>query len=244
MKLTQGLAALALLVTATAVNAEFSGTVTATSDYDWRGVTQTAQDPALQGSIDWAMDNGLHAGAWASNVDFGSGDPNVEVDFYAGWGGGETYVWDVGAVYYVYPGESDFNFPEIYASLGWEFLTGKISYSWDFAGTSETAFYYEANLDYGLPANFGVIGHIGYSDGDGITAAYSNFDVNGNIVEEVDNYMDWAVGITYTWGHFDFALKWVDGEDLETKRDTVDDISSSEARAIFSVATTFPWSKE
>jgi hypothetical protein len=36
----------------------------------------------------------------------------------------------------------------------------------------------------------------------------------------------------------------VDGEDLETKRDTVDDISSSEARAIFSVSTTFPWSKD
>jgi uncharacterized protein (TIGR02001 family) len=244
MKSTQGLAALVLLATTTAAHAEFSGTVTATTDYDWRGVTQTAQDPALQGSLDYATDFGLYAGAWASNVDFGSGDPNVEIDFYVGWGGGETLLWDVGAIYYVYPGESDFNFPEIYASLGWEFIEGKISYSWDFAGTSETAFYYEANVDYGLPANFGVIGHIGYSDGDGITAAYSNYDVNGNIVEEVDNYMDWAVGITYTWGHFDLALKWVDGEDLETKRDTVDDISSSEARAIFSVSTTFPWSKD
>jgi uncharacterized protein (TIGR02001 family) len=244
MKSTQGLAALVLLATTTAAHAEFSGTVTATTDYDWRGVTQTAQDPALQGSLDYATDFGLYAGAWASNVDFGSGDPNVEIDFYVGWGGGETLLWDVGAIYYVYPGESDFNFPEIYGSLGWEFIEGKISYSWDFAGTSETAFYYEANVDYGLPANFGVIGHIGYSDGDGITAAYSNYDVNGNIVESVDNYMDWAVGITYTWGHFDLALKWVDGEDLETKRDTVDDISSSEARAIFSVSTTFPWSKD
>ena len=244
MKSTQGLAALVLLATTTAAHAEFSGTVTATTDYDWRGVTQTAQDPALQGSLDYATDFGLYAGAWASNVDFGSGDPNVEIDFYVGWGGGETLLWDVGAIYYVYPGESDFNFPEIYGSLGWEFIEGKISYSWDFAGTSETAFYYEANVDYGLPANFGVIGHIGYSDGDGITAAYSNYDVNGNIVESVDNYMDWAVGITYTWGYFDFALKWVDGEDLETKRDTPDDISSSEARAIFSVSTTFPWSKE
>jgi uncharacterized protein (TIGR02001 family) len=233
MKLTHGVAAVVLLATATAAHAEFSGTVTATTDYDWRGVTQSAQDPAIQGSIDWSMDMGLYAGAWASNVDFGSGDPNVEVDLYVGWSGGDTLTWDVGGVYYTYPGESDFNFPELYASLGWEFLEGKISYSWDFAGTSETAFYYEANLDYGLPANFGVIGHIGYSDGDGISAAYGQ-----------DNYMDWALGISYTWSHFDFSLKWVDGEDLKTLRDTPDDISSSEARAIFTVSTTFPWSDD
>jgi len=243
MKLTHGVAALVLLASATAAQAEFSGTVTATSDYDWRGVTQSAQDPALQGSIDWSMDMGLYAGAWASNVDFGSGDPNVEIDLYVGWAGGETLVWDVGAVYYTYPGESDFNFPEIYGSLGWEFLEAKISYSWDFAGVDESAWYYEANLDYGLPANFGVIGHIGYSDGDGIRDAYSDFDKNGNFVV-VDNYYDWAIGLTYTWSHFDFSLKWVDGEDLKSKRDTVDDISSSEARAIFSVSTSFPWSDE
>lgn len=233
MKLTHGVAAVFLLATATAAHAQVSGTVTATTDYDWRGVTQTAQDPALQGSLDYASDMGLYAGVWASNVDFGSGDPNVEIDLYAGWSGGETLVWDVGAVYYTYPGESSFNFPELYGSLGWEFIEGKISYSWDFAGTSETAFYYEANIDYGLPANFGVIGHIGYSDGDGIEAAYGQ-----------DNYMDWAVGMTYTWSHFDFSLKWVDGEDLETLKNTPDDIASSEARAIFSVSTTFPWTDE
>jgi uncharacterized protein (TIGR02001 family) len=233
MKLTHGVAAVVLLATATAAHAEFSGTVTATTDYDWRGVTQSAQDPAIQGSIDWSMDMGLYAGAWASNVDFGSGDPNVEVDLYVGWSGGDTLTWDVGGVYYTYPGESDFNFPEIYGSLGWEFLEGKISYSWDFAGTSKSAMYYEANLDYGLPANFGVIGHIGYSDGDGIRAAYDQ-----------SNYYDWALGISYTWSHFDFSLKWVDGEDLKTLRDTPDDISSSEARAIFTVSTTFPWSDD
>ncbi len=233
MKLTHGVAAVLLLATATAAHAEFSGTVTATTDYDWRGVTQTAQDPALQGSFDWSSDMGIYAGVWASNVDFGSGDPNVEVDLYAGWSGGEVLTYDFGGVYYTYPGESDFNFPELYASVGWEFLSAKISYSWDFAGTSETAFYYEGNVDYGLPANFGVIGHIGYSDGDGISAAYGQ-----------SNYYDWAVGITYTWSHFDFELKWVDGEDLDTLRNTPDDIASSDARAIFTVSTTFPWSNE
>jgi uncharacterized protein (TIGR02001 family) len=233
MKLSQGLGALVLLASATAAHAEFSGTVTATTDYDWRGVTQTAQGPALQGSLDYASDMGVYLGAWASNVDFGSGDPNIEIDLYAGWGGGETFPWDVGIVYYTYAGESSFNFPEIYGSLGWKFLEAKISYSWDFAGTSETAMYYEGNLNYELPHNFGLTGHLGYSDGDGISAAYDQ-----------DNYTDWSAGLTYTWGHFDFALKWVDGSDLKTLEKTKDDISSTEARAIFSVSTTFPWKSE
>ena len=71
MKLTHGLAALVLLASATAANAEVTGTLTAVSDYNWRGVTQTSMDPALQGSIDYAHDSGFYAGAWASNVDFG-----------------------------------------------------------------------------------------------------------------------------------------------------------------------------
>lgn len=233
MKLIQGVAAVALLVAGTAANAEITGTVTGVTDYDWRGVTQSAQGPALQGSLDYAHDSGFYAGAWASNVDFGSGDPNIEIDMYAGFAGGETFLWDVGAVYYTYPGESSFNFPEMYASLGWEWLEGKISYTWDFAGTDETAFYYEANVTYPLPASFGVTGHIGYSDGDGIEAAYGQ-----------DNYMDWSVGLTYEISHFTLALKWVDGEDLETLKNTPDDISSTEARAIFSISTTFPWSDD
>jgi uncharacterized protein (TIGR02001 family) len=233
MNLSQGLGAIVLMASAAAAHAEFTGTVTATTDYDWRGITQSAQDPALQGSLDYASDIGLHGGVWASNVDFGEGDPNMEIDFYAGWGGGEEYPWDIGFLYYTYPGASDSNFPEAYGSLGWKWFTAKVSYSWDFAGTSENAMYYEGNVAYDLPHNFGLTGHLGYSDGDGIEAAYGEGD-----------YMDWSAGVTYTWGHFDFALKWVDGSDMKTLNDTHDDISSSDARAIFSVSTTFPWKAE
>ena len=72
MRLSHGLAALAILATASMAHADLSGTLTAVSDYDFRGVTQTAQDPALQGSIDWAAESGFYVGAWASNIDFGN----------------------------------------------------------------------------------------------------------------------------------------------------------------------------
>jgi len=238
MKLTQGLAAFVLLATASAAQAEFpgtfTGTVTAVSDYNWRGVTQTSQDPALQGSVDYSMENGFYAGAWASNVDFGDCcDEEVEVDLYTGFSGGETVTWDVGFVYYWYPGAEDLDFPEVYASVGYEWVEAKLSYSSDFANYSEQAWYLEGNAAYELPANFGLEAHIGYSTGDGIEEAYGQ-----------DDYFDWSVGVTYAFKNFGLGLKYVDGSDLETLDGTPDDVSSSEGVVIFSVSTTFPWSQE
>lgn len=231
MKLTQGLAAVALSLAALSAQAEVTGTAGVYSDYNWRGITQTAQDPALQGSIDYAHDSGFYIGAWGSNVDFGNCcDENVEIDIYTGFRFGETLTWDVGLVYYTYPGADDLDFPEIYVGLGWEWLSGKISYSNDFGNSDESAFYYEANAAYELPANFGINAHLGYSDGDAIDLFYE------------DSYMDWAVGVTYDWSHFTLGLKYADGSDLDLLDGTPDDVSSSEGQVIFSISTAFPWS--
>lgn len=231
MRLSHGLAALALIAAASVAHADLSGTVTAISDYDFRGVTQTAQDPALQGSVDWAADSGLYLGAWASNVDFGDAfDADVEVDFYGGFTGGEDVTWDLGVIYYSYPGESDANWIELYGSVAYSFLKGKIWYTDEYAGFDHgSALYYDASASWELPANLGLNAHIGYSDGDGIDDAYG------------DSYTDWSVGVTYALGNFTLGLKWVDGSDLEALDGTPGDIASSEARAIFSVSTTFPW---
>jgi uncharacterized protein (TIGR02001 family) len=235
MKLMQGLAAVALSLAALAAQAEITGNAAVVSDYNWRGISQSAGDPAIQGGIDYAHESGFYTGAWASNVDFGDCcDENVEVDVYAGFGGGETVTWDVGLIYYWYPGADDLDFPEIYVGLGYEWLSAKLSWTNDFGNYDESAFYLEANAAYELPANFGLEAHVGYSDGDGIEAAYLQ-----------DNYFDYSVGVTYTLSHFTLGLKWADGSDLETLDGTLpDDVSNSEGVAILSVSTEFPWSKE
>ncbi len=235
MKLSHGLAALAMMASASLAHAELSGTVTAISDYDYRGITQTAGDPALQGSIDWSAESGLYLGAWASNIDFGNCcDEDIEIDLYGGFRGGDEITWDIGFIYYTYPGTNpDLDYPEIYAAVGWEWLTGKVWYSNDFGGTSnESSFYYEANGSWALPSNFGLTAHVGYSDGDAIDLFY------------VDSYMDWSVGVTYPLGNFTLGLKYVDGSDLDILDGTPGDVFSSEARAIFSVSTTFPWGSD
>lgn len=232
MKLSQGVATILLMAAGAAAHAEISSTVTVTSDYDFRGITQTGQDPALQASLDYSK-GAFYTGAWASNVDFDT-EGNVEVDLYAGFAGGETFPWDVGMVWYTYPGSDGelLDYPEFHASLGYKWIEGKLWYTSNMWGSSENAMYYEANANFELPAGFGLGVHGGYSDGEFWDDSFDG------------GYFDYSVGVSYTLGHFDLNLKWVDGSDLEALDGTPGDFSSSEARAIFSVSTTFPWSSE
>ena len=69
-KLIRSSLAAGLLAAPMLANAEISANVALTSDYVWRGVSQTLEDPAIQGGFDYAHDSGFAAGVWASNVDF------------------------------------------------------------------------------------------------------------------------------------------------------------------------------
>jgi uncharacterized protein (TIGR02001 family) len=234
MKLSQGVAAVLLLVSGAAAHAELSGTVGVVSDYDFRGASQTSKDPALQGSIDWAAENGFYVGAWGSNIDYGPGvDGDIEVDLYAGFAS-ETEAglgWDVGLVWYVYPGADDIDdYPELYLGLSYQWFEFKQWYSNDLYGTDEDAFYSEANASFELPANFGLNLHLGYNYGD----AFDDTE-----------YMDYSIGVAYTLGNFDLELKYVDtdlsrGDPLFSS----DDPFNTEGRVIFGVSTTFPWGGE
>jgi len=102
---------------------ETSANVALTSNYVWRGMTQTDNRPAIQGGFDVAY-KGLYAGVWASNVDFGDDyDTSVEIDVYVGYANeisGITY--DINYGQYTYPGETDeLNFGEASLTLGYDF---------------------------------------------------------------------------------------------------------------------------
>jgi uncharacterized protein (TIGR02001 family) len=228
MKLTHGLAAAALSLTAMAANAEITGTIGAVSDYDFRGVSLSAKDPALQGSIDYAHDSGLYAGVWGSNIDYGDDvDGDLEVDLYVGFANqiNDDLGYDIGVVYYAYPGSDDIeDYPEFYAGLTYQWLEVKQWYSNDNSGTDLDSFYTEANASFDLVENLSLGLHVGYNYGD--------------IYEDVE-YLDYSVGLTYTLGHFDLGLKYVDN-DMDDQIES--DVFNSEGRAIFSISTTFPWS--
>jgi uncharacterized protein (TIGR02001 family) len=245
MKLVKGLAAVALMACATTASAEFSGNVAVVSDYMWRGITQTAGKPALQGGVDWAGDSGLYAGTWASNIDWGDCcNESVEVDLYAGFAGGETISWDVGYNYYWFPSADDAgDFGEFYFALGFEdWVTAKAWYANDYADSDLEAWYFEANGGVPLPADFSIGWHAGWSDGQ---------------YWDGDEYFDWSLGVNYAWRNLEFGLAWVDGSDLDDLDDFCKgldkdfypeckdkDVLSTDGRVVLSVATSFPWSKD
>jgi uncharacterized protein (TIGR02001 family) len=200
---------------AAGVQAGFSANLGITTDYVWRGVSQTDSDPAIQGGLDFEHESGLYMGLWGSNVDFGSGsDADIETDIFGGFKmeTADGLGFDIGVVRYIYPGSGEYNMTEIYAGATFNIAGGKISYDPD-----NDNIYYEGDLTFELPEEFALVLHAGYYD----------FD-------DGDSVTDWKVGLTKAWYGLDFELAYTD-TDLDD--DAADDIA--DGRVFLSVGKTF-----
>jgi uncharacterized protein (TIGR02001 family) len=216
--------------------AQFSSTWTAVSDYDFRGVSQSAKNPALQGSADYAFSNGLSVGAWASNVDFDVED-DIELDLYANYVGkiNDTFSWTAGATWYDYPTGDDLDgYWEAYVG----FNAGKVSFKqWfadDFYALGESAEYTELNYTEPMSDSVSLALHAGYSWG-----AY--WDSLGDSVGKDGQTFDYAVQVNWTVGHFTLFGK-ITGTDASGPLKVEGDVANNEARGLIGVTTTFPWS--
>lgn len=198
------------------------------SDYIFRGVSQTDNNPTIQGGVDYGHSSGFYAGAWASNVDFDDPDFSSEYNIYGGYSNefGETGIgYDVGMLRYIYPGvggDADFN--EAYASLSYSFFTFGIAHTTNVFNVGEDATYYNLGFEYGLPYEITLAAGIGYSD-------FDDEPSSG------DSYADYLISVSKTIADLDFAITWTDtdsdGEAFAGDDDLVDNIFS------FSVSKTF-----
>lgn len=194
----------------------FTGNFTLASEYMYRGIAQTNRKPALQGGFDYAHSSGLYAGVWGSNVswlaDFGGGiSSSIELDVYGGYKGAinDDWSYDVGVLTYNYPGSYpkgfvDADTTEVYASLGWKWLSAKYSYTtsshiFGWVGTkgenTRGSGYFEVNAAYDLGDGWGVSGHVGHQE-------IKHFDDA--------SYTDWKVGVTKDVGYGTVGLAYVD----------------------------------
>ncbi len=120
--------ALAGIFSASAAQAELSGNVAASSDYVWRGITQTNHASAVSGGIDYAHSSGLYVGGWASNI-----AADTEIDLYGGYGYelSNGLGLDAGYIAYVYPANTIADFNEVYFGLSYAMVSAKVSYDTD-----------------------------------------------------------------------------------------------------------------
>jgi uncharacterized protein (TIGR02001 family) len=227
--------AVVLLAAGTTQAGGLTGSVSLLSDYDFRGVTQSARRPALQASLDWAAGNGIELGLWASNVDFGDccGE-SVEVDLSGRWTRGDReqgWALDLFGIWYGYPGADDVDFPELSVGVAWRWVEARLWYSWDFGASGESATYVEANLAVPLPLELGLTAHAGHSDG----GYWTDPAFGGR------SYRDWSVGLERSFGPVALSVRWVDGSDCSAAVDGGGDVLSCTARVVAGVSTTLPW---
>lgn len=184
--------------------AEVSGNVTLASDYSFRGVSQTMRDVALQGSADVAFESGVYAGAWVSNVDFGSA-ASFELDLYLGWSGevSDGINLDVSAIQFQYPGETDLNYQEYALSLGFGDFSLGVNYSPKYLGISkETFFYPHASYRLSVTDDVGIDFAVGL-----------NIATSDDFFGEESEYIDYSAMASLPIGGVDFGIGFV-GTDI------------------------------
>ena len=186
-----------------------AGNMSLVSDYRFRGLSQTFEEPALQGGFDYAHSSGIYLGNWNSSISdsFYAGSP-LEMDFYGGYKGTAGALgYDIGVLYYYYPGS---NAPalggtidnlEVYAGVSCQFLSLKYFHAVsDFFGAPNTdgSNYIDLTATFDLGQGWGVNGHIGQQKVKNASAL---------------DYTDYKLGVTKDVGGWLFGAAFIDTDD-------------------------------
>jgi uncharacterized protein (TIGR02001 family) len=162
-----------LLVSSTAL-AEVTANAAVTSNYIWRGLTQTDDGPAVQGGVDYSHESGLAVGVWGSNVDEG-----IEYDLYGSFSKdvGNDLGFSLGINTYNYTDdEFSENFSEYY--IGGSFKMVSLTYYMgDYDGTDYT--YIDLSAEFDLKG-VGLGLHYGSTDVDvpGGAGDYDDYSIS------------------------------------------------------------------
>lgn len=185
----------------------FSSNVALTSNYVFRGMTQTFGKPAIQGGFDYSHASGVYVGTWASSVSptqYNNG-AGMEWDIYGGFKKSfGDFTGDLGVLAYVYPGAkivaadgatTKYDTTEIYGALSYKMFTLKYSHavSNKFFGLPDAdgSGYVDLSANFDLGSDFTLVTHLGHQN----IHHYSDL-----------NYSDYKIGITKLYNGFTFGL--------------------------------------
>ena len=227
----------------------FTGKVALYTEYEYRGISQTSEKPALQLNLDYAHASGLYVGTFLSNIKWLKDtaevngfctSANVEWDIYGGYKFEvvKDVTLDVGYLRYEYPRSGEFhpkpNTDEIYAGVSYGPATVKYSYSiHDTFGVpdSKGSDYLELSVNYPMTEKItlnGVLGHQRYK-GSQIHGFH-----NGDL-----SYTVWKLGATYDFGKGFNAGAYFKGTDAESALYTVKGKDWSKERLVAFVSYSF-----
>jgi uncharacterized protein (TIGR02001 family) len=201
-----------------------TGYAALTTDYIFRGISQSSENPAVQAQMD--LTYGIfYTGVFASSIDFDVDDASLEIDVYAGikptWNG---VTFDLGVIYYAYPGSDnetfggDLDYVELKAGISGTILNRLNAYANLFftddsfgeigqvitveGGLSASLFKYR-DIDFTLG---GAIGFVEYDKDD--KAIFIDGALFG--VFELEDYTYYNIGLTATKGRFSVDVRYHD----------------------------------
>lgn len=211
----------------------------ATTDYIFRGISQSRNRPAFSAGVDYTnTPTGLYVGTWVSTISWvndsnSASNTPYELDIYGGKRGEitEGVGYDVGAIYYIYPGEKiggtfGTNTAEVYGQLGYGPAYAKVSYAvTDAIATGKNGSYY-ADVGANIPVAEGVVLnlHGGYFSFSGASAA---------------SYTDWKIGLTKDFGGLAVSLAAVGTDADKTAWNLGNKGYLGDTKAVLSVLKTF-----
>ncbi|HXJ02342.1 MAG TPA: TorF family putative porin [Micropepsaceae bacterium] len=187
-----------------------------TTNYVFRGITQSANRPAVQGGLDYAIpDTGFAIGTWVSSIDFGDHTP-FEWDLYANYnfnlGPVATSIGVIGYVYEWYGNFGPYTWvePNIGVShdfgvLAWSakafwapsvpngYLTIRNTYNPD------SAYYLTTGVSVPVVPWLSVSGNLGYQGYSGGPTGHPD-----------DGYTEWDIGATFTYDKYSLDLRYID----------------------------------
>lgn len=236
MKTRAAIAAMLVLGSWQAAQAEWTSTLLLANDYDFRGISQSAREPALQASLDYKHASGVYAGVWASNIKLSESLPRGwERDVWLGMAGNfnDNWTYDAGAIAYTY-NQTVFDCYEVYASAGYRWLTLRLGYLPDYGGRStlgETPGR-SAMLNADIPlgeSDVALLLHVGRNWGE-------VWHTQGGA------YTDYAAGMKYAHSDWAATLKYVATNASDAKGNLVHaEVLNNEDRWILSLSRTLHW---
>ena len=192
-----------------------NGSATLTSDYRFRGISQTDKGFALQGSMTVTHSSGVYASVWGSSIDdYVANGGDQELDLIVGYKktvGGTTF--DVGGLYYYYPGSSavsanyNSDFLELYGSVAQTFGPATAKLTANYAPKSAALSLGKGKED-NLYLNLGLsspLPNTPVSISAAVGRTFTKSFLSGG-----DTYTDWSLGTSYTQGAMTFGLTYVD----------------------------------
>ncbi|MEY3657533.1 MAG: hypothetical protein RL425_294 [Pseudomonadota bacterium] len=200
---------------------DISFSIAAVSDYRFRGVSLSNGDPAIQPSLTVSHESGLYASLWGSNIANNDGD-DIEIDATIGLSKEVgSLTLNAGGIYYIYPGASEYDYAELFGSVGTDIGKANVTVNVTYA-PSQDNIGNQDNIYVGVAATHPL--------GDIIT-------LNGAFgIEDGafgDSKRDWSIGADVDGGNgFVIGIKYVDTARTQSS-------SLTNGTALFSISKAF-----